>query len=450
MTATDSFHATSGATEEEMSAAPQYHASGGDWSELSAEAERLGEERIVLNLGPVHPSTHGVFRLLVELDGEYIRELRSSTGFLHTGIEKNMEFRTWVQGVAFCTRMDYVGPFFQEVGYCMAVERLLGISDQIPRRAQMIRVLLMELNRISSHLVAIGSGGNELGATTMMTLGFRGREDILRIFEHITGLRMNHSYVRPGGTPDDLPEGTTDWIRELLPNVRATISEMQDLVMENPIFKVRHCDVAVMPLAGMLALGMTGPSLRAAGLPWDLRKSNPYCGYENYEFDVPTADKSDAYNRVKVRFEECYQSMRIVYQVLEALDECEGEPVMVADPKIAWPAKLAIGNDGQGTSLEHIKEIMNDSMESLIHHFKLVTEGFRVPAGQVYQLIEHAKGTLGIHLVSEGGTRPYRAHFRDPGFSNLQSLAMMCEGGMLADAIIALASIDPVMGGVDR
>lgn len=450
MTATDSFHATSGASEEEMNAAPQYHASGGDWSELSAEAERMGEERIVLNLGPVHPSTHGVFRLLVELDGEYIREMRSSTGFLHTGIEKNMEFRTWVQGVAFCTRMDYVGPFFQEVGYCMAVERLLGITDQVPRRAQMIRVLLMELNRISSHLVAIGSGGNELGATTMMTLGFRGREDILRIFEHITGLRMNHSYVRPGGTPDDLPEGTTDWIRELLPNVRATISEMQDLVMENPIFKVRHCDVAVMPLAGMLALGMTGPSLRAAGLPWDLRKSNPYCGYENYEFDVPIADKSDAYNRVKVRFEECYQSMRIVYQVLEALDECEGEPVMVADPKIAWPSRLAIGADGQGTSLEHIKEIMNDSMESLIHHFKLVTEGFRVPAGQVYQLIEHAKGTLGIHLVSEGGTRPYRAHFRDPGFSNLQSLAMMCEGGMLADAIIALASIDPVMGGVDR
>ncbi|MDO5722833.1 MAG: NADH-quinone oxidoreductase subunit D [Flaviflexus sp.] len=433
-----------------MSAAPQYHAAGGDWSELSAEAERLGEERIVLNLGPVHPSTHGVFRLLVELDGEYIRELRSSTGFLHTGIEKNMEFRTWVQGVAFCTRMDYVGPFFQEVGYCMAIERLLGITDQVPRRAQMIRVLLMELNRISSHLVAIGSGGNELGATTMMTLGFRGREDILRIFERITGLRMNHSYIRPGGTPDDLPEGTTDWIRELLPNVRATISEMQDLVMENPIFKARHCDVAVMPLAGMLALGMTGPSLRAAGLPWDLRKSNPYCGYENYEFDVPIADKSDAYNRVKVRFEECYQSLRIVYQVLEALDECEGEPVMVADPKIAWPAKLAIGTDGQGTSLEHIKEIMNDSMESLIHHFKLVTEGFRVPAGQVYQLIEHAKGTLGIHLVSEGGTRPYRAHFRDPGFSNLQSLAMMCEGGMLADTIIALASIDPVMGGVDR
>jgi len=448
--ASTGFQATGGFAEEDLASSTQFTATGGDWGALTEEAERMGEERIVVNLGPVHPSTHGVFRLLVELDGEYIRELRSSTGFLHTGIEKNMEYRTWVQGVAFCTRMDYVAPFFQEVGYCMGIEKLLGIADQVPRRAQMIRVLLMELNRISSHLVAIGSGGNELGATTMMTLGFRGREDILRIFEHITGLRMNHSYIRPGGLPDDLPAGTTDYARKLLPNVRATISEMQDVVMANPIFKSRHVDIATLPLAGMLALGVTGPMLRAAGLPFDLRKSQPYCGYENYEFDVPVADKSDAYNRVKVRFEECYESLRIVYQVLDQLDACEGEPVMVADPKIAWPAKMSIGTDGQGTSFEHIKEIMNDSMESLIHHFKLVTEGFRVPPGQTYTSIEHAKGVLGVHLVADGGTHPYRAHFRDPGFSNLQSLAMMSEGGMLADVVIALASIDPVMGGVDR
>lgn len=451
MTATDSrFHATGGATEDDVKDAPQFHASGGDWSDLTAEAERMGEERIVLNMGPVHPSTHGVFRLLVELDGEYVRELRSSTGFLHTGIEKNMEYRTWVQGVAFCTRMDYVGPFFQEVAYCLAVERLLGITDQVPRRANMIRILLMELNRIASHLVAIGSAGNELGATTMMTIAFRGREDILRIFERITGLRMNHSYVRPGGTPDDLPEGTIDYIRELLPNVKRSVFEMQDLTMENPIFKTRHVDIATLSLSAMLALGMTGPCVRAAGLPFDLRKAAPYCGYENYEFDVPVADKSDAYNRVKVRFEECYESLRIIYQVLEDLEDTEGEPVMVDNPKIAWPAKLSIGNDGQGSSFEHIKEIMNDSMESLIHHFKLVTEGFRVPPGQVYETIEHAKGVLGVHLVSDGGTRPYRAHFRDPGFSNLQTLGMMTEGAMLSDVVVALASIDPVMGGVDR
>ncbi|AZN29947.1 NADH-quinone oxidoreductase subunit D [Flaviflexus salsibiostraticola] len=451
MSTTESrFYATPGATDEEMNAAPQHHASGGDWSDLSAEAERLGEERILVNMGPVHPSTHGVFRLLLELDGEYVRELRSSTGYLHTGIEKNMEYRNWVQGVAFCTRMDYVAPFFQEVGYALAIEKLLGVTDQIPRRASQIRVLLMELNRIASHLVAIGSANNELGATTMMTLAFRAREDILRIFERITGLRMNHSYVRPGGLPDDLPDGTIDYIRELLPNVRATISEMQDVVVQNPIFKARHVDIATLSVPAMIALGMTGPNLRAGGLPFDLRKSQPYCGYENYEFNVPVLDKSDAYNRAAIRFAEAYESLHIVYQVLEDLEESEGEPVMIDDPKIAWPSKMTIGNDGQGQSFEHIKEIMNDSMESLIHHFKLVTEGFPVPAGQVYQLVEHAKGTLGVHLVSSGGTRPYRAHFRDPGFSNLQTLGMMSEGGMLSDVIIALASIDPVMGGVDR
>ncbi|WP_054952521.1 NADH-quinone oxidoreductase subunit D [Flaviflexus massiliensis] len=451
MTSTDSrFHATGGATDEDLNSAPQHHAQGGDWSDLTAEAERLGEERIVVNMGPVHPSTHGVFRLLLELDGEYVRELRSSTGYLHTGIEKNMEYRNWVQGVAYCTRMDYVAPFFQEVGYALAIEKLLGITDQIPRRASQIRVFLMELNRIASHMLAIGTSNNELGATTMMTLAFRGREEILRIFEHITGLRMNHSYVRPGGLPDDLPDDTIAYARELLPKVKATLEEMMDVVMENPIFKARHVDIATMSLSGMLALGMTGPNLRAAGLPFDLRKTQPYCGYENYEFNVPVKDKSDAYNRAVLRFEECFESLHIVYQVLEELEESAGEPVMIENPKIAWPAKMSLGNDGQGQSYEHIKEIMNDSMESLIHHFKLVTEGFSVPAGQTYQLVEHAKGALGVHLVSAGGTRPYRAHFRDPGFSNLQSLGMMSEGGMLSDVIIALASIDPVMGGVDR
>ncbi|MFP7696255.1 NADH-quinone oxidoreductase subunit D [Trueperella sp. LYQ143] len=442
--------ATASATDESTAGAKVYEAVGGDWGDIAKDAEELGEEHIVINLGPVHPSTHGVLRVQVELDGERVNEVRAATGFLHTGIEKNMEFRTWTQGVAFCTRMDYVAPIFQEVAYCQAIEKLLGIEDRIPQRAQAIRVLLMELTRISSHIVGIGSGGNELGATTMLTLTFRLREDILRILEDITGLRMNHEFIRPGGVLDDIPAGGTDYIRELLPGVRNTISEMQDLTMDNPIFKKRHVDVAVSPLSSLMALSMTGPSIRAAGLPWDLRKTQPNSGYEKYEFDVPVADKCDAYNRIKIKFEECYQSLRIIYQVLDELDRTAGQPVMIEDKKIAWPAQLSISTDGQGNSPEHVRQIMTESMESLIHHFKLVTEGFRVPAGQVYHMVEHPKGIFGVHLVSDGGTRPYRAHFRDPGFNNLQSLALMSEGGLLADLIIALAAVDPVMGGVDR
>lgn len=447
MTTGTSFRATGPATDEP--GIPEFTAEGEDWSDIAAEAERLGEERIVVNMGPVHPSTHGVLRLILEIDGETVRELRVGTGYLHTGIEKNMEYRTWTQGVTFCTRMDYVAPFFQEVPYCLAVEKLLGITDDVPPRATLIRVLMMELNRIASHLVALGTGGNELGATTMMTIGFRGREEIMRIFERITGLRMNHAYIRPGGVAQDLPPGTVDYIRELLPKVRRDVGELQDLTLANPIFKLRQQDIGVISLPAAFALGLTGPAVRAAGYPLDLRKLQPYCGYETFDFDVPVRDKSDAYNRASVRFDECYQSLKIVYQVLERLEATPG-PVMVEDKKIAWPAQLSIGSDGQGNSLEHIREIMSTSMESLIHHFKLVTEGFRVPAGQVHQMVEHAKGIMGVHLVSDGGTRPYRAHFRDPSYSNLQSMALMTEGGMIADVVVTLASLDPVLGGVDR
>lgn len=446
---TTNFHAATGAPAG-ADALPEVMTQGGDWGEVLDEIEKISSERIVVNMGPVHPSTHGVLRLILELDGEMVRETRVDTGYLHTGIEKTMEYRTWTQGTTLCTRMDYVAPFFQEVAYCLAVEKLLGITDEVPERASLIRVLMMELNRIASHLVAIGSTGNEMGATTLMTIAFRGREEILRIYERITGLRMNHAYIRPGGVAQDIGEGTIDYIRELLPKCRRDIGELEDLTKENPIFKKRLCDVAVMPLSALMALGMTGPSVRAAGLPLDLRKSQPYCGYEQFEFDIPVRDKSDVYNRTMVRFDECYQSLRIIYQVLDRLEQCEGAPVMVADPKIAWPAQLSVATDGQGNSLEHISNIMGTSMESLIHHFKLVTEGFKVPSGQVYQTIEHAKGLIGVHLVSDGGTRPYRAHFRDPSFANLQSLAMMTEGGQLADVVVSLASIDPVLGGVDR
>lgn len=445
--------AATGAAPSDTDSAPEFTATGGDWEKISSEAERLADERIVVNMGPQHPSTHGVLRLVLEIDGETVTEIRGGIGFLHTGIEKNMEFRTWTQGVTFCTRMDYVAPFFQEVGYCLGVEKLLDITDDIPERATLIRVLLMELNRISSHLIAIGTGGNELGATTMMTIGFRGREEILRIFEAITGLRMNHAYVRPGGVAQDLPGGLPALVREKIPEIHRSIAELEKLSLKNPIFIGRQKGVGVLPLAGAVALGTTGPVLRSAGLPFDLRKDQPYCGYETYDFEVPTRTEADAYARVELRFAEMRESLKIVQQVIERLEAQDRQgkhPVMVADKKIAWPAQLSIGTDGQGNSLEHIRKIMGTSMEALIHHFKLVTEGFRVPAGQVYTQIEHPKGALGVHLVSDGGTRPYRAHFRDPSFNNLQALGMMCEGGTIADVVVAVASIDPVMGGVDR
>lgn len=420
----------------------------GDWDDIAREA--VGEERIVVNMGPQHPSTHGVLRLMLEIDGETVTEARAGIGYLHTGIEKNMEFRTWTQGTTFCTRMDYVAPFFQEVGFCLATERLLGITDDVPERASVIRVLMMELNRITSHLVCLGTGGNEMGATTVMTVGFTAREEILRLFEAVTGLRMNHAYIRPGGVAVDIPEGFTAQARDALKNVRHYLSQLGDLMLANPIFKARLTDVGALNLAGCMALGITGPVLRSTGLPYDVRKAAPYCGYETYEFDVPTGTGADCYTRAVLRLEECYQSLRIVEQALARLDATAGEPVMVADRKIAWPAQLAVGADGQGNSLEHIKKIMGTSMEALIHHFKLVTEGFRVPAGQAWQTVEHPRGELGVHVVSDGGTRPYRAHFRDPSFNNLQAVSVMCEGGQVADVVVAVASLDPVLGGVDR
>ena len=443
-------HATRPVADDEAFGAPTFEANGGDWSQIAAEAARLGEERIVVNMGPQHPSTHGVLRLMLEIDGETVTEARAGIGYLHTGIEKNMEYRSWTQGVTYCTRMDYVAPLFQEAGYCLAVEKLLGVTDQVTERASQIRVLMMELNRIASHLVFVATGGNELGATTIMILGFQAREELLEVLEMVSGLRMNHAYIRPGGVAQDLPPGTTAFTREKLGKLRGHLHQLEDLMLENPIFKLRMQGVGYLPLAACMALGVTGPLLRATGLPYDVRKSDPYSGYETYDFDIPTATEADSYARVIVRLEEMYQSIRIVEQVLDRLDASAGQPVMVADKKIAWPAQLAVSGDGMGNSAEHIKEIMGTSMEALIHHFKLVTEGFRVPAGQVFQTVEHARGELGVHLVSDGGTKPYRAHFRDPSFNNLQATSVMCEGGQVADVVVSVASIDPVLGGVDR
>jgi NADH-quinone oxidoreductase subunit D len=313
-------------------------------------------------------------------------------------------------------------------------------------------VLMMELNRISSHMMAIGTFGLELGATTVLLFGLREREKTLDLFELITGLRMNHAFIRPGGVVQDLPAGALERIREYLAIMPHQLSEIRSLMDAAPAYLARTKDVAYLDLAGCMSLGVTGPVLRAAGLPWDLRKSQPYCGYETYEFDVPTRTTCDVYGRYIIRMDECDQSLRIIEQCLDRLSGSRpaNDPVMIQNAKIGWPAQLALGPDGMGNSPDHIAHIMSQSMEALIHHFKLVTEGFRVPAGQVYEIVESPRGELGAHVVSDGGTRPYRVHFRDPSFTNLQSLSAMCEGGMVADVIAAVASIDPVLGGVDR
>ncbi|WP_306367396.1 NADH-quinone oxidoreductase subunit D [Nocardiopsis sp. CC223A] len=422
-------------------------ASGGDWDDVIEKAQATSAERLVVNMGPQHPSTHGVLRLILTLDGETCTEARVAIGYLHTGIEKNMEFRTWTQGTTFVTRMDYLTPLFNETVYCLAVEKLLGVEDRIPDRANVIRVMMMELNRMASHFVAMATFGMELGATTVMTNGFREREMILDIFELVTGLRMNHAYIRPGGVAQDLPPGAVGKVRELLEEMPKRIGTMRKLLDENPVYLARTQDVAYLNLPGCMALGVTGPLLRASGLAYDLRKAKPYCGYQDYEFDVPVSDGGDVYARYRVRIAEMEESLKIIEQ---CLDKLAPGPVMIEDAKIGWPAKLALGPDGMGNSPDHIAHIMSSSMEALIHHFKLVTEGFRVPAGQVYTAVESAKGELGCYAVSDGGTRPYRVHFRDPSFTHLQSVAAMCEGGTVADVIAAVASIDPVMGGVDR
>ena len=441
MTSTDDAYAPYRHTTE----GPVYNLTGGDWDAVVGNLGDVKDDRLVLNLGPQHPSTHGVLRLVAELEGETVTDLRAVIGYLHTGIEKNVEYRTWTQGVTFLTRADYLAPIFNETVYCLGVEKLLGV--EVPIRAQLIRLLLMEVNRVSSHFVALATGGMEMGALTAMTNGLRARERCLDVLEMITGLRMNHAYVRPGGIAQELPDGAEDAIREWCTAIRGEIDGLRRLLAGQPIWINRLKDVGWLGVEGCLSLGVTGPMLRAAGLPWDLRKVEPYLGYETFDFEVPVQHGGDCWSRFLVRIDEMDESVKLVEQVLDRL---EPGPVWVDDPKIAWPAKLSLGPDGLGNSLEHVQKIMNGSMESLIHHFKLVTEGFRVPPGQVYTTVESPRGELGAHIVSDGGTRPYRVHFREPSFVNLQSASALSIGGMISDVIASVGSIDPVMGGVDR
>jgi NADH-quinone oxidoreductase subunit D len=422
----------------------EYTVAGGEWQNLPDAVE---DDLMVINMGPQHPSTHGVLRMVLKLDGETVVENQPVIGYLHTGIEKNLEYRPWVLGTTFVTRMDYLSPLANELGYCLAVEKLLGITDEVPERASAIRVVLNEFQRISSHMVAMATTGLELGSTTAMIFGFRERESILDILEYVTGLRMNHAFIRPGGVAQDVPEDFVERAAKLADYLDARVNELEDLLTENPIWIERNKGVGILSAEQCFDLGVTGPVLRAAGVPYDLRKAQPYSGYEQYDFDVPIADTADAYGRYLVRIAELRESTKIIRQVLDTLP---AGPVMVADRKIAWPAQLALGPDGQGNAKEYVAKIMGESMEALIHHFKLVTEGFQVPPGQVYVPVESPRGELGYHVTSNGTNKPYRVHVRDPSFIHIGTLPVITRGLMIADVIAAVASLDPVMGGVDR
>jgi NADH-quinone oxidoreductase subunit D len=408
-------------------------------------AQKLREDLLVVNMGPQHPSTHGVLRLLLTLDGEEVVDLRPIVGYLHTGIEKNAEYRTWQQAVTFVTRADYLSPFFNELAFCLSVERLLGI--EVPPRARAVRVLVCELNRIASHLVWLATTGLELGAISIMVYGFRERERLLDIFEMISGLRMNHAYLRIGGLAMDLPDDAEETIRGYLKELPRRFDEYEDILTGNPIWLERNRGVGILTAEQCRRVGVTGPLLRAAGVAHDIRKREPYSGYERYEFEVPTRTEADCFARYEIRMAEMRESVKIVEQVLDSLP---GGLVMIEDPKLRWPAHLEVGPDGIGNSEAYVRHIMEESMEALINHFKIVTQGIRVPAGEVYTPVESPRGELGYYVVSDGGIRPYRVRVRDPSFCNIPALPHMVRGRLVADVIASVASIDPVMGGIDR
>jgi len=428
----------------------EYMVSGADWDEIVENQREKAADTIVVNMGPQHPSTHGVLRIVLELDGETVVSARPGIGFLHTGIEKTMEYRSWTQGSVFVTRANYVAGIASEACYSLAVDKLLGITAEMPERANQLRVMMMEVNRIASHLTAVGACGLELGATSVQEVCLRERERVLEFTESVTGLRMNNAYIRPGGVAVDLPVNGLDRLRELIKQLRRNLPEIGQFTLENPIFKSRLQGVGYLDLAACMSLGMSGPIIRSTGYPWDLRKTQPYCGYETYDFDVCTSDTCDSYARWAIRLAEMEESIKILEQSVVKLEASTGQPYRIEDARLGATSDLTVAADGQGNSLGHVRHIMGESMEGLIHHFKRSTNGFSVLAAQVYQAVEAPGGELGVHVVSDGGTRPYRVHLRDPGFNHMQAVPMVCEGGMLSDAVVALGSLDTVMGGVDR
>jgi NADH-quinone oxidoreductase subunit D len=387
------------------------------------------DERMVINMGPVHPSTHGVLRLLLELEGETVIKCQPIIGYLHTGIEKEAEDQTWRGAVTVVTRMDYLSNLFHEQSYSMAVEALLGI--EVPPRGQYIRTLMCEMNRLSSHLVWFGTQGLDMGAMSAMFYGFRERELITDFFEAVTGLRMNHGYIIPGGVWEDLPKGWEKLCRNLVKLMPKRLKEYEDLLTLNPIFLERTKGVGVLTKEQVRDYGATGPIARASGVDWDLRRDMPYEAYGDVEFKVPVARDGDVYARYAVRMAEMKESVKIIDQLMSKMP---GGDFKNMDPKIQPPPRPEL----------------NKSMEAVIHHFKLVTQGYTVPEGEAYAAVESPRGELGTFVVSDGGTSPYRVHVRDPSFVNVQSLGPMVGGGLIADLIACIASVDPVMGGVDR
>ena len=387
------------------------------------------EGRMVINMGPVHPSTHGVLRLLLELDGETVNECLPIIGYLHTGMEKECEDNNWRGAVTIVTRMDYLAPLFNEQAYSMAVEQLLGI--EVPPRAKYIRTFMAEMNRLASHLVWWGTQGLDMGAMSAMFYGFRERELILDFFEMVTGLRMNHGYFIPGGVWEDLPPGWERAARNITNQMPKRIKDYEALLTENPIFLERTKGIGYISADEASALGATGPIARAIGIDWDLRRDMPYEAYGDVTFDVPIATEGDVYARYRVRVAEMRESVKIMEQLMDKMPSGDFKNM---DPKLTHPPRAEMAH----------------SMEAVIHHFKLSTQGYQVSPGEAYVAVESPRGELGAYVVSDGGTSPYRCHVRDPSFVNLQSLSRMVRGGLLADLVASIASTDPIMGGVDR
>ncbi len=389
----------------------------------------LSGDTMTINMGPQHPSTHGVLRLVLDLEGETVTRCEPVIGYLHTGFEKTFETKTYLQGVVLTDRMDYLAPLSNNLGYALAIEKLLNI--EAPPRATVIRVLLAELTRINNHLVWLGTQALDLGAMSAFFYCFREREVLLDLFEMMSGARLMTSFIRPGGLMADLPDGWVELAEAFLREFPTHILEYESLLTENEIFKERTIGVGVLSPEEAQALDLTGPSLRACGIAWDLRKIAPYCGYETYDFAVPTLTGGDVYDRYRIRMAEMRESTKIALQAIERLPT---GPVMTADRKIAIPPRAELAT----------------SMEALIHHFKLVSEGFKPPVGEVYTCIESPKGEIGFYMISDGTGKPYRCHVRAPSFINLQSLPPMSVGGMVADLVAIIGSIDPVLGEVDR
>ena len=429
------------ATEADASpAVDRVHRRGDDSAVLrmsEAECAQIGndpstyddDERVLLNMGPSHPSTHGVLRLMLEMEGETVLRSKPVVGYLHTGMEKQAEQLTYLQGCTNVTRMDYASPLFTELAFSLATEKLLRI--EVPQRATWIRMLMCELNRMASHLLFMATNGMDLGAVGMMIYGWREREEVLRFLEKVTGLRMNHNYIRPGGVAADLPDGWEADIERLLQLIPPRLEEYDILMTGQPIWRQRLQGVGVLNADEALALSATGPILRSTGFAWDLRRDDPYLAYPEVDFDVIVGSYGDCYDRYAIRLNEIRESMWIVEQIRDSMPSGD---YRVQDKKVTPPPRVRI----------------DQSMEALIHHFKIFTEGYKVPEGETYAAVESPRGELGVYMVSDGTSKPYRMHVRGPSFINIQTMPHLMQNGLIADGVAIISSVDPIMGEVDR